>query len=66
MLKFCDFECEYARRPDKLSDGAKSCRTFIAVYCTRLERLVYKNSPCAAGLKDDDYITEGNQKPTGT
>lgn len=64
MIRFCDFECEYAQRPDKLSDGARSCRTFVAVHCTKLDRLVYKNSPCAAGLKNDDSLSgKAERKP---
>ena len=45
-LKFCDLKCEYARWPDSLQDGSKTCRTFIALYCGKLEQLVDKNDIC--------------------
>ncbi|MDZ7721592.1 MAG: hypothetical protein U5R06_01895 [candidate division KSB1 bacterium] len=47
-IKFCDLSCEYAEFPSEENiDGAKSCRTFAALYCTKLNRLVTKNAPCA-------------------
>ncbi|MBL7136042.1 MAG: hypothetical protein ISS81_05540 [Candidatus Marinimicrobia bacterium] len=51
-MKFCDLSCEYARFPDKLSDGSYTCRTFIALYCEKLGRLVNKNGVCQAELED--------------
>ena len=46
-IKFCDLRCEYAEFPEKEAiDGAKSCRTFIALWCTRLKKYVTKNAPC--------------------
>ncbi len=45
-IKFCDLECKYASFPDKLSDGSKTCRTFVALYCKKMKRLVYKNASC--------------------
>ena len=47
-IKFCDLRCEHAEFP-KLHgvDGANSCRTFAALYCKQLEKLVTKNAPCA-------------------
>lgn len=47
-IKFCDLKCEHAAFPDQVDvDGAKSCRTFAALWCKELERLVTKNAPCA-------------------
>jgi hypothetical protein len=47
LLNFCDLLCKYAQLPkDTGVDGSKSCRTFIALYCTRKKRLVHKNMPC--------------------
>ena len=47
-IKFCDLRCEYARFPrQEAVDGSNSCRTFSALWCTKLERLVTKNAPCA-------------------
>ena len=46
--KFCDLKCEYASFPKQENlDGAKSCRTFLALYCSRLDSIVTKNAPCA-------------------
>jgi len=47
--KFCDLTCEYARRPkDNALDGAGSCRTFQALCCKKIKRIVHKNGPCQA------------------
>ena len=47
-IKFCDMKCEHAAFPNQADvDGAKSCRTFAALWCKELERLVTKNAPCA-------------------
>ena len=47
-IKFCDLKCEHAAFPDEGDvDGAKSCRTFAALWCKQLEQLVTKNAPCA-------------------
>ncbi|MEW5722270.1 MAG: hypothetical protein AB1896_04130 [Thermodesulfobacteriota bacterium] len=49
-MRFCDLKCPHASFPkDKAVDGAGSCRTFAALYCARLDRLVHKNAPCPAG-----------------
>lgn len=45
-IKYCDLDCQYASFPDKLHDGAYTCRTFIALYCKKLKHLVYKNAVC--------------------
>ncbi len=48
-IKFCDLHCEHAEFPTQEHlDGAHSCRTFTALYCRYLDRLVTKNAPCAA------------------
>ncbi|MCF7809435.1 hypothetical protein K9N50_00455 [bacterium] len=59
-MKYCDNTCEYARWPDKLADGAKSCMTFTALYCEKLKRLVYKNNPCEWDGEEatDDNLSE--------
>jgi hypothetical protein len=47
-IKFCDLRCEFAEFPDQQHlDGANSCRTFAALWCTQLQEIVAKNSPCA-------------------
>ena len=47
-IQFCDLRCEFAEFPKQENlDGSKSCRTFAALYCTKLERIVSKNAPCA-------------------
>lgn len=48
-MRWCDLSCPEASFPkDGAVDGAGSCRTFVALYCARLKRLVGKNAPCAA------------------
>lgn len=48
-MRWCDLSCPDASFPrEDAVDGAGSCRTFAALYCARLERLVAKNAPCAA------------------
>ena len=45
---FCDLTCRYAEMPkDGSVDGSGSCRTFVALYCTRGKALVHKNLPCS-------------------
>jgi hypothetical protein len=46
-IKFCDLRCEYAdfARENAL-DGSGSCRTFVALWCKKLEKHVTKNAPC--------------------
>lgn len=47
VLDFCDLLCRYAQMPkDEALDGSLSCRTFIALYCTKKKSLVHKNMPC--------------------
>ncbi len=48
LFAFCDMACEYAEMPEETAiDGSGSCRTFIALYCTRKKTLVHKNHPCS-------------------
>ncbi len=47
-IKFCDLRCEHASFPkEEAVDGARSCRTFAALWCAQLQALVPKNAPCA-------------------
>ncbi|MFH1958174.1 MAG: hypothetical protein ABIJ15_06830 [bacterium] len=47
-IKWCDPACPYAAWPDSDAvDGSRTCRTFIALYCKKLKKLVTKNSPCS-------------------
>lgn len=46
-IKFCDMRCEHADfAKDDAIDGSNSCRTFIALWCNKLEKFVTKNAPC--------------------
>jgi hypothetical protein len=46
-MKWCDLSCEYASFPrTEAVDGSGSCRTFAALYCARLQKLVHKHGPC--------------------
>ena len=48
-MDFCDLVCKYAKMPkDPGVDGSGSCRTFVALYCTKKKSLVHKNMPCSA------------------
>lgn len=51
MTKYCDLSCQYARFPDKLSDGSLTCRTFIGLYCEKLQQIVPKNAPCQVEIE---------------
>ncbi len=47
-IRFCDLRCEKARFPENDNvDGSRSCRTYMALWCTELEAYVTKNAPCA-------------------
>jgi hypothetical protein len=46
-IKFCTIACEYAEWPRDNVDGAKSCRTFSAIWCTALNQHTTRNAPCA-------------------
>jgi hypothetical protein len=47
LFNFCDLLCKYAEIPKEEGlDGSGSCRTFIALYCTKKKSLVHKNMPC--------------------
>ena len=48
-MRFCDLTCPHADFPkEEALDGAGSCRTFSALYCSKLGRMVHKNAPCQA------------------
>ncbi len=48
-MKWCDLKCKHASFPRQDGiDGAGSCRTFSALWCNKLKRLVPKNSVCMA------------------
>jgi hypothetical protein len=54
---WCDLTCEHADFPDAYAvDGSGTCRTFLALYCKKLGRLVTKNAPCA--------VRHGERRPT--
>jgi hypothetical protein len=47
IVKWCDLSCEQASFPKEAAvDGSGSCRTFAALYCRKLGKLVHKNGPC--------------------
>lgn len=50
-MKYCDLNCEYAEFPQQLSDGSLSCRTFIGLYCKKLQQIVPKNGRCRVELE---------------
>jgi hypothetical protein len=59
-MKWCDLTCEYASFPTVTAvDGAGSCRTFKALNCARLNRLVHQNGPCQC--QEADHA--GQQQP---
>jgi len=61
-MRFCDLRCPDAAFPkEEATDGAGSCRTFAALYCARLDRLVHKNAPCQA----QDTPPKNKGKKTG-
>ena len=48
-ILFCDYHCPHADFPkDQDIDGSGSCRTFAAIWCSKLEEYVTKNAPCRA------------------
>jgi len=49
-LKWCDLDCQYAEWPDS-KDLSGACRTFQALYCRKLNRVVQKNGPCMDSLE---------------
>jgi len=52
LPRWCDPRCEYASFTEETAlDGSGSCRTFSALYCAVLERIVARNAPCAARLE---------------
>ena len=60
-MRWCDLTCPEAGFPkEDAVDGAGSCRTFAALYCAKLKRLVPKNAPCAA-----EAMAQGNKGREG-
>jgi len=54
LVQFCDLTCRFARFPrEEGVDGANSCRTFAALYCTKKKRYVHKNLPCAERVEKE-------------
>lgn len=48
-FRWCDLNCPHASWPEEGAvDGSGTCRTFLALYCSRLRRYVSKNAPCTA------------------
>jgi hypothetical protein len=47
LVKWCTMDCPHANWPKDNVDGAKSCRTFNALYCNALSQHVTRNTPCA-------------------
>jgi len=63
-MKWCDLSCEYASFPQAAAvDGAGSCRTFAALYCAKLSRLVHKNAPCACEPESGPGAAGAAQNP---
>jgi hypothetical protein len=61
-MKWCDLSCKHASFPQvQAVDGGGSCRTFAALYCARLERLVHKNGACHCEVKTGQGATEACQ-----
>ncbi|MDX9755531.1 MAG: hypothetical protein RBU29_16325 [bacterium] len=47
MPTWCDMMCPHAEWPqEEALDGSGSCRTFIAVQCTKYNQITAKNGPC--------------------
>jgi hypothetical protein len=54
-MKWCDLNCVYASFPEEKGvDGSESCRTFQALYCEKLSRLVFKNDRCRVEAEEDE------------
>lgn len=63
-MRFCDLNCPEAEFPDTDKvDGSGSCRTFAALYCRKLGRLVHKNGPCQAPLDEAGRSDPGSGAP---
>jgi hypothetical protein len=61
-VKWCDLSCEHASFPrTEAVDGSGSCRTFVALYCARLNKLVHKHGPCQC----DDQTGSPEGRATG-
>lgn len=46
-IRWCDPRCEYSQFPEKGDiDGSRSCQTYLALYCSKLNTYVTRNAPC--------------------
>ena len=64
-MRWCDLSCPQASFPrEEGVDGSGSCRTFVALYCAQLGRLVAKNAPCAAPAAGPSPAPEAPQPPS--
>ncbi len=62
-MRWCDLTCPQASFPqDEAVDGAGSCRTFVALYCRELGRLVAKNAPCALEATAEEPPSQSPKK----
>jgi hypothetical protein len=53
LPKWCAPDCKYASFPEKKHlDGA--CHTFIALYCSKYDRLVQKSALCLENKNRSD------------
>jgi hypothetical protein len=63
-MQWCDLTCEHASFPQTDAvDGSGSCRTFAALFCARLNKLVHKNGPCQC--QDHTDSPEGQKTARG-
>ncbi len=59
MPVWCDMECSEADWPqDEALDGSGSCRTFLAVYCHKYDRINTKNGPCLDLTLGEDHAVK--------
>lgn len=57
-MKWCDLECPHAAWPDS-KDLSGACRTFQALWCKKLKRVVEKNGVCQAEAPARPKSTRG-------
>ncbi|SPD76221.1 hypothetical protein PITCH_A850024 [uncultured Desulfobacterium sp.] len=62
-MEFCDLNCAFASwAKDNGLDGSGSCRTFQAIYCTKMGRHVHKNMPCPQKEKLQEASRSGDEE----
>lgn len=60
--KWCDLRCEHADFPRSDSvDGSRSCRTFQALWCRKLEKHVTKNGVCE--VEKSTVVATADERP---